>query len=79
MVKRGIVIHNGQFAYELVIYEDGVIKRIINFTGMDNADYFAGLYFALGYYVKRTGDGSEDYRTWIADHGDVVWEGGVNG
>jgi hypothetical protein len=73
-IRPKIVIHNGSFAYELVIFNGERISRIISFTGFDNADYFAYLYKQLGYDVRRSGDGSENYLTWVQDHGEIKGE-----
>jgi hypothetical protein len=73
IVPSLVVIHNGTFAYQLVLLEQKPkrrVKRMIYFTGLDNADYFESLYKGLGCEVRRTGDGSEDYATWVFDHGE---------
>jgi hypothetical protein len=43
---------------------------MIYFTGADNAEYLESLYRDIGCEVRRTGDGSEDYATWVTDHGE---------
>ena len=50
------IIHNGRFAYELIVDE-----MHINFQAETAANYFETHYRLIGYEVVRSGDGSLDY------------------
>lgn len=55
--NREAIIHNGRFAYELIV--DG---QSIEFQGMAAAEYFEKHYTNIGYVVRRSGDGSLNYK-----------------
>ena len=56
MSKKLCIIHNGRFAYELIV--DGV-KTL--FQSSDSAEYFANHYLLSGYEVKISGNGNFNY------------------
>jgi len=52
-----IILHNGRFAWQLI-----TSKRQFSFHGSDFADYLEELFKSKGVPVRKTGDGSEDYK-----------------
>jgi len=57
MSDKLCIIHNGRFAYELIVDNENIA-----FQGFSAALYFKKHYTSLGYKVIESGDGSSNYR-----------------